>query len=327
MNQILYTIENEEEKNRMKSIILFFGITIIIFGIIMTGMGGYKIAASKIAKEEAIEAAKVPNLALELDSESNNAIIKVNHIRDIKSITYAWNNEEKVTLDQNSSKEIEEHIELPAGKNTLNVTVTDVEGKTTTNSREYTYSGTYMEVSIIDNRSIKIMVTDMIGLQSVTYKWNDGEEITSYAEGEDSTVIEVSSDIPVGINTIRVKAVNNENNIEEKEVKVQGISKPTIKISYNSDRTVLTINLDDNQGIQSYSYTLSSAPVEDIAENGQIIPEFKEKLRQVTSQTKEGGGQTSIREDLEFQEGFNYLEVTITNIEGVEETSSGWCAK
>ena len=60
MNQILYTIENEEEKNRMRSIVLFFGIVIIIFGILLVETGGYSIAMSQIAKQEAIESAKIP---------------------------------------------------------------------------------------------------------------------------------------------------------------------------------------------------------------------------------------------------------------------------
>lgn len=327
MNQILYTIENEEEKNRTKSIILFFAITIMIFGIVMLAMGGYQIATAKAAREEAIEAAKIPNIELEFAEESNNVIIRVSHVRAIKDITYSWNNEEEIVLDENSATDVEEYIELPAGTNTLNVTVTDIEGKTVAVSEEFTYKGTYMEVSVIDNKSLRIVVTDMVGLQSVAYKWNDEEEIVSYPDGEDLTVIEVTSDIPIGQNTITVRAVNNENNIEEKQVTVQGISRPTIGINYNSDKTLISIRLNDDQGIQSYSYKLSGAPISEIAENGSIIPEFKDKLTVITSQTKEGQGQNSILEQVEFMEGFNYLEITIINIEGVEETYSGWCAK
>ena len=327
MNQILYTIENEEEKNRIKSIILFFEITIMIFGVLMTTMGGYRIAAAKTARDEAIEAAKVPNIKLEFEEESNNAIIKVSHVREVKNITYSWNNEEEIILEENTATDIEEYIELPSGTNTLNVTATDIEGKTSTISQEFTYKGTYMEVSVIDNKSLRVVVTDMVGLQSVSYKWNDEEEVMSYPDGLDSTVIEITSDIPIGENTITVKAVNNENTIEEKQVTVQGISRPTIKISYNTDKTIITVRLNDDQGIQSYSYKLSRAQISEISENGNIIPGFKEKLKVVTSQTKEGEGQNSIIEQLEFQEGFNYLEITITNIEGIEETFTGWCAK
>lgn len=327
MNQILYTIENEEEKNRIRSIILFFAITIMIFGIVMLAMGGYQIAAAKAAREEAIEATKIPNIELEFEEESNNAIIRVSHVREVKNIIYSWNNEEEIELVENSTTDIEEYVELLPGTNTLYVTVTDIEGKTSTTSQEFTYKGTYMEVSVIDNKSLRIVVTDMVGLQSVAYKWNSEEEIMAYPDGEDLTVIEVISDIPIGQNTITVKAVNNENEIEEKQVTVQGISRPTIGLSYNTDKTLITVRLNDDQGIESYSYKLSNAPISEIAKNGSIIPEFKDKLKVVTSQTKEGQGQNSIVEQLEFLEGFNYIEITIINIEGVEETYSGWCAK
>ena len=70
MNQILYTVENESEKNRIKSVMLFFAITIIIFGLIMVSMGGYRMATAKVAKEEAKEAATIPKV--NLYEENNN---------------------------------------------------------------------------------------------------------------------------------------------------------------------------------------------------------------------------------------------------------------
>ena len=328
MNQILYTIENEKEKTKTKNIILFFAITIMIFGIFMVSMGGYKIVSARVARAEAIEATKIPNIEFGFEESTNNAIIKVNHIRQIKDISYSWNGEEKVVLNENSSSGIEEYIELPTGgKNTLNVTVTDIEGKTATASQEFTYKGTYMEVSVVENKTLRIVVTDMVELQSVAYKWNSEEEVMAYPNGEDPTVIEVTADIPVGENTITVRAVNNENKIEEKQLPVQGISRPTIKINYNTDKTLISIKLNDEQGIQSYSYKLSNAPISEIAENGSIIPEFKDKLTIVTEQTKEGQEQKSIEEQIPFPEGFNYIEISVINIEGVEETFIGWCAK
>ncbi len=323
MNQILYTIENGEEKNKTKNIIIFFAIAIMIFGIMIVAMGGYKIAAARAAREEA----KVPNIELAFEEEYNNAIIRVNHIREIDNIKYSWNGGEEVVLDENSSEGIEEYIEVPSGTNILNVTVTDIEGKTSTIAQSFTYKGSYMEVSVVDNKSLRIVVTDMAGLQSVSYKWNNNEEIVEYPSRNDQTVIEITSDIPVGENTISVRAVNNENEIEEKQTTVKGIARPTIDIKYNADKTIISAKLNDSQGIRSYSYKLSNAPISAISENGSIIPEFKDKLTLVTSQTIQGGGQNSIEEQLQFLEGFNYLEITVINIEGVEETFAGWCAK
>lgn len=328
MNQILYTIENEEEKNRMKSIVLFFAITIIIFGLIMISMGAYRIVSAKNAREEALEAAKIPNINMEI--QENIVKLNINHIRPIKEIVYSWNNEEETVLSVNSENfngNVTEEIEVLGGTNTLNVKVVDEKGKTATMSKEITYKGTYMDLSVVDNKSLKIVVTDMVGLQSVTYQWNSEEEITAYPEQNNLESLEILTDIPNGLNTIKIKAVNRENAIENKEMPIQGITKPTVKIDYNTERTILTIKLDDTQGIQSYSYSLSSAPIRDIAENGNIRQDFKDKLTLVVSESKQGEGQTSITEQVPFQTGFNYLEVTITNTEGVEENFSGWCAK
>ncbi len=328
MNQILYTIQNNNEKNRMKSIMLFFAITIIIFGLIMVSMGGYRMATAKIAKEEAIEAATVPKV--KLYEENNKLKISIEHIREIKDIIYSWNNGEDIQLSvfsENFNGSLEEEVDIPGGTNTVNVKVIDVKGKMSTASGEFTYKGTYMDLSVIDNKSLKIIVTDMVGLQGVTYQWNSGEVKTAYPQEENQQVVEIVSDIPNGLNTIKVRAVNRANAVENKEMQVKGVTKPTMKINYNSDRTMLTLKLNDEQGIESYSYKLSTAPISEIAENGNIREDFKDKLAIVTSQTKQGNSQQSITEQLPFEQGFNYLEITIKNIEGVEETFSGWCAK
>lgn len=328
MNQILYTIENEEEKNKMKSVMLFFAITIIIFGLIMVSMGGYRMASAKMAREEAKEAAIVPKI--ELYEEDNKLIISINHIREIKDIIYSWNNGEEIQLSvfsENFNGYLEEEIDIPGGKNIVNVKVIDVQGKTSTASGEFTYKGTYMDLSVVDNKSIKIIVTDMVGLQSVTYQWNSDEVKTAYPEEGDQQKIEIVSDIPTGLNTIKIRAINRANEVTDKEMSVKGITKPTIKINYNSDRTLLLVKLNDEQGIESYSYKLSTAPISEIAENGNLRTDFKDKLTVVTSQTKQGNEQQAITEELPFEQGFNYLEITTRNIEGIEETFSGWCAK
>lgn len=325
MNQILYTIENEEEKNRMKSIIVFFGIVIIVFGILLVATGGYSLASAQKAKQEAIEAARVP--VIELSSQENNAIVNIKHSREIKRIEYSWNNGEVTVINKQGQQNVREEIELPAGKNTLNVKAVDVEGKSSNLTQEFSYEGTYMDLSVIDNKSLKIVVTDIKGLQSVTYKWNQGEETVAYPDTPNATSIEIISNIPVGLNTIEVKAINNENITQTKEMQVQGITKPKMSINFDEQRTVINIKFRDDQGIQSYSYKVSTAPIEEIVKDGKVVENSKEKLQEVISETKQANGEKEITEQVVFNKGFNYVEVTITNIEGAEETYTGWCAK
>lgn len=325
MNQILYTIENEQEKNKMKSITLFFAIVIIIFGILLVATGGYSLASANKAKQEAIEAAKVP--VIELSAVENKAIVKISHSREIKNIEYSWNNGEVTIINKEGKKNTSEEIELPAGKNTLNVKVIDVEGKTSNISQEFSYQGTYMDLSVVDNKSLKIIVTDVEGLQSVTYRWNSGEETTAYPDTPNSTSIEIITNIPTGLNTIVVTAINNKNATQTKEMQVQGITKPTMDIDLNPERTLISIKFKDDQGIQSYSYKVSIAPIEEIVKDGKLLPNAKENLKQTISETKQANGEKEITEQITFNEGFNFVEVTITNVEGAEETLTGWCAK
>lgn len=325
MNQILYTIENEQEKKRMNSIILFFGIIIIVFGILLIATGGYSLAVSRAEKQETIETAQIPNI--QLSFKENKAIISVTHSRKLKNIEYFWNDEEETIINVREQENAREEIDVPAGTNILKVKVTDVEGKSSTVSQEFSYEGIYMDLSVVDNKSLKIVITDVKGLQSATYKWNSGEETMVYPNGNDNKVIEIISSIPIGLNTIEVKAINNENKIQTKEMQVQGITKPTVNIKPSDDKTVINIEFKDDQGIQSYTYKVRNAPLQDIIKDGKLIENPKEKLNEIISETKEGNGEKQITEQITFNKGFNYIEVIIINIEGAEEVISGWCAK
>ena len=111
MNQILYTIQDENSKKNLKKILLFFVIAIIIFGIILTGKGGYQLVSSIKRRNEAIEMAKIPVIGISM--ENNQAIIKVEHTKNIKSIIYRWNKGEETTLSENKSGTITEKRCIP----------------------------------------------------------------------------------------------------------------------------------------------------------------------------------------------------------------------
>ena len=230
-------------------------------------------------------------------------------------------------MNENKASGIKEYLDIPAGKNTLFVKVTDSNGISSTAEGEFSYKGTYLDPSLIDNKKIKIVATDNEGLQSLAYKWNNEEEKMEEAPSISTKQMEMTADIPIGLNTITFIAVNNRNEITRKEMEVQGITKPTIRVYYNSDKTLFTIKLKDDQGIESYSYRVSSAKVKDVAEDNQIKENFKEKLVKVTENTVQGNSELEITDKVGIVDEFNYLEIKVKNIEGAEETLTGWCAK
>ena len=325
MNQILYTEEGRNNQSKIKKTITFFSIFLIIFGIAIAGVSAYNIWSSSKKKEQDIELAKIPEITLE--NENNKVIVKVEHVRNLKSVVYSWDGGDEENININETAKILESIPVPAGTSTLRIKATDVIGKSSEMKKEFSYVGTYMDLAVIDNSKLKITVTDTKGLQSVKYSWNSEDSVEETAEDTNTKVMEIETAIPEGVNTIQVSAVNNENEKTDQEMTVQGITKPTIKITFNADRTLFTIKLDDNQGIEAYAYALYNAKVEDVAENGELKPNYKQKLTKVKANTVSGNGQLSIIDKIELKDGFNYIIVKVRNVEGVDEVFSGWCVK
>ena len=90
---------------------------------------------------------------------------------------------------------------------------------------------------------------------------------------------------------------------------------------------MFTIKIKDDQGIESYTYKLYSAKIEDITKDGKIIENFKEKLVKVTENSVQANKELELTDKLAIADGFNYLELKVKNIEGAEEEIVGWCVR
>ena len=132
MNQILSTdISGNKKKNKnskpmeINNIVKFFAIAIIIFGIFIIGIGAYSIIDyQKEQQEENIEP------TIQIENKTNNSIIlKVTHKKNIESLEYGWNDEEKVFVNGNNGRYLEKEITIPSGTNTLHVIIRDEDGK------------------------------------------------------------------------------------------------------------------------------------------------------------------------------------------------------
>ena len=66
-------------------------------------------------------------------------------------------------------------------------------------------------MSVVNNSDIKIIASDVTGIQYMTYKWNSEEEIKVYPNEEGAVSVEQSTEIPSGLNTLYITAVNNDN--------------------------------------------------------------------------------------------------------------------
>ncbi len=266
MNQILYVGKDKSHgPASLKSILKSFAIFLIILGITFIGNGSYALYYNDKLVKESIDNT-IPSIAF--DQEENNAIVTITHNKGISKIKYHWNDDVDTIISANSEKTvILDTISISQGINTLHVTAIDVNNKVAEGSYDYAYDGISIELSVVDNSAIKISASDVKGISSLTYKWNSDEEITAYPSEEDPTLIEQLTDIPIGINTLTVTAVNNENKTLSKTKEIEGIAPPTIRPYIQGNYLIVTVT--DNEGIKEITQQINVDEPQVINVNGQ----------------------------------------------------------
>lgn len=307
MNQILSTsmpMDNKKRKEKkgnanpiaISSILKFFAIAMLIFGIFTIGTGAYAVFKNQSEQQEQnLE----PSISIE-DKDEETILLKVVHKKNIAKLEYRWNDEESTVVNGNNGKYIEKQIKVPSGKNTLHVLVVDEDGKEIPYEKQYEReSKINFEVS---GNKIKITYEGDKEVSYMTYRWDEEEEKTVQIN---DTKIEQEIDAIKGLHTLTVIVVDEDNNTDTKVQKINGVSKPKITVAVDDakqhfvikatdDEKITTIvfrlNQDDNQ-----YYTLNIADM-NYNEIQYILP-------------------------MELQSGENTIEVTIKNASGVTEES------
>ena len=112
MNQILQIQDNKKNSNTVdtKKIVLFFAISIIIFGIILLGQGVYSVYQNKLNQKvipttpgDNENPEYTPTIIL-TKTEDNQLIINVESQIAISHIIYNWNNETSQTLEETGKR-------------------------------------------------------------------------------------------------------------------------------------------------------------------------------------------------------------------------------
>lgn len=166
MNQILQT-ENKKQSGPVdiKKIIIFFAIAIIIFGVVLICVGSYAMITGTKKPERPEDNPQVENTVPEVDIErtEDNILINIKHTKPIVSVTYRWNDETEQTIKTNNNLEISEKIASLFGTNTLNVTVTDIDGNKSEYTKEVVSDGDgkpVIELLLTKENKIRIKVQD-----------------------------------------------------------------------------------------------------------------------------------------------------------------------
>ena len=299
MNQILQT-EKRKEKSPIEigKIIKFFVISIIIFAIILIGIGVYYFVTNNNTTDGQDQVVNItPDV--NITKQEDRILIEVNSNIVISKIVYRWNDENENIIEGENRTNLSETIDLPYGTNTLNLTIIDINGKETKFQKEYIVEEEkpIIELKLTTDNKIKITVQDKTDLQYVNYLWNNDTPTKIEPNIDNKNLIEQTIDIPLGQNTLKVEAINIKNINASKELEVKGIKSPTLSFKKRGD--ILVIRAEDETGLKVIDYTL----------NGQRY--------QINY-----GNKTVIEYEQQIQKGENYMEITAENQDGGKTTKS-----
>lgn len=309
MNQILSTsipMDNKKKQTNkthnpieIEKILKFFGIVILIFGIFLIGIGVYKITQNQVQqKAENTE----PTISIENKTE-NTILLKIINQKNINRLEYGWNDEEPTIIYGNNGKYLEKEINVPAGSNILNVLVVDVDGKETTYEKQYERESN-IEFEVSGNK-IKIIYNGDTMISYMTYRWDEEEE--TRVEIQDTT-IEKEIDTIKGLHTLTVVVVDENNNTDTKQQKINGVSKPKVEVTVDEQNEHFVIKASDEEKISKFSFRLNQDENQEYEMNLED-KDFKEI-------------QYVLQDSMKLQPGENTIEVTVYNSNGVS-TESG----
>lgn len=307
MNQILSTsmpMDNKKKKEKkvntnpvaIKSILKFFAIAMLIFGIFTIGTGAYAVFKNQSEQQEQnLE----PSISIE-DKDEETILLKVVHKKNIAKLEYRWNDGESTVVNGNNGKYIEKQIKVPSGKNTLHVLVVDEDGKEIPYEKQYEReSKINFEVS---GNKIKIIYEGDKKVSYMTYRWDEEEEKTIQIN---DTKIDQEIDAIKGLHTLTVIVVDEDNNTDTKVQKINGVSKPKITVAVDDAKQHFVIKASDDEKITTIVFRLNQDDNQYYTLN--IADMNYNDIQYVLP--------------MELQSGENTIEVTIKNASGVTEES------
>ena len=307
MNQILSTsmpMDNKKKKEKkvntnpiaISSILKFFAIAMLIFGMFTIGTGAYAVFKNQSEQQEQnLE----PSISIE-DKDEETILLKVVHKKNIAKLEYRWNDEESTVVNGNNGKYIEKQIKVPSGKNTLHVLVVDEDGKEIPYEKQYEReSKINFEVS---GNKIKITYEGDKKVSYMTYRWDEEEEKTIQIN---DTKIDQEIDAIKGLHALTVIVVDEDNNTDTKVQKINGVSKPKITVAVDDAKQHFVIKASDDEKITTIVFRLNQDDNQYYTLN--IADMNYNDIQYVLP--------------MELQSGENTIEVTIKNASGVTEES------
>ena len=290
MNQILMTGNKGKLSGpvSVSTIIKFFAIALIIFGIFFIGQGTYAIYQESKGKN-------TENMPIVNIERVNDTIkVKVSSSIIIENLIYSWSTSEETKIPVGTTY-VEEDIILPMEDSVLNVRVEDETGRSIKYKKEFVVEGLDINEPTIEIAeegtvgNIKITATDETAISYITYRINEENEVKiDKSEAEDKTINYVLK-LPRGENKVIITAGDEAGNVETLEKTIIVSGKSNIKAEVKNGQIIFII--DDPDGIRDIEINM----------NG-LVYAAKEI------------NQKAVRVPMNLAQGPNTISVKVTNV-------------
>ena len=313
MNQILSVeMPQKHEKKRKepkkastKSILIFFSIVLVIFGVLLIGFAIFKNMNSKSENQnENIIDDNQPSVVsdntikpkIEMFQKETTVEIEVSGEKEISQIQYSWNDGELNEQATNGSNKISFELIVPEGLNSLKVIAKDIDGGT----EELVNSSLVGKPQPVDDSQINLKLNpDTNKLYIIcqgskiinTLSYNYDEE-----EPKSKTINDTSAEVEIPINqgahNLTIKAIYEDGTTKEEKQKVFF---PLIeKVTFINNGEYAVIKASDERGISRVTINF----------NGEDLPE-------------ETPNSITFEKQILSVKGENRLIVTVYNKDGV----------
>lgn len=267
MNQILATHNNENNKRKApidtKKIIVFFCISIIVFGLAIISVASYKLYDSK-KQAKKIKDIGNPKATIEQMEDEKSIKITAEYANGIKTIKYTWNEQDSHEVQSNGSTKIERLIDMveTVGENKLEVEVIGVDNRSTTTTAIFTVEAENPETKekpklgwSIQDEKIIVFATSKIGLKNVKYQW-DNEEPTIIEPSEtEKNQLKTEIEIRRGQYRLTVTAEDINGETDKKSDIFKGVKKPEITATKYGD--VVEIIVSHDMGLKKIEFIVN----------------------------------------------------------------------
>lgn len=262
MNQIL-SVElrkNNKKRNKadIKSVVIFFAIFLIIFGLLTVSIGMYSIV-KKEDKNQASDNNSQLSDSIKIDVSQNASSLEIEVLAQtsITSLQYSWNGETANSLSVDGSSNITTEIDVPSGTNSLKVVAQDANGNTKEFEKEYV-GVVIEEPNIIEFKEaynnevfkdqLEIKISEETNIKSISYYYDEEEPKT---ENVNSKEVTFNIDIETGEHKLTIEEIDENGN---KKVVTKTIYIPDANVFVKNDYSeakIVAKGEEDSDGIIS----------------------------------------------------------------------------